>query len=159
MKIDQDFIKKFVRYREPFLFIDEASVVDEYQTIAKYKLEKDNYILKGHFPDYPVLPGVLLVEMISQTSLLHIIARTMDEIKPEDLENFSYDAYIVKLNSFNFKNRVEPEANIEIKIEVKPSFIENFFDATGKVFVDGKLKGYGSIILFFRIRKSKKEDQ
>jgi hypothetical protein len=55
------------------------------------------------------------------------------------------------LNSFNFKNRIEPEADIDIKVDVKPSLIENFFEATGQVYEKNKLKCYGSMFLYFKI--------
>lgn len=53
-------------HRDPFLFLDELLEVDEHHTLAKRVFTDDHFFFRGHFPDYPVVPGVILVETMAQ---------------------------------------------------------------------------------------------
>ncbi|MCX7995876.1 MAG: 3-hydroxyacyl-ACP dehydratase FabZ [candidate division WOR-3 bacterium] len=65
MNIDE--IKKILPHREPFLFVDEVLEISDKKIIAKRTIEKDEYFFQGHFPNDPIMPGVLIVEAIAQT--------------------------------------------------------------------------------------------
>lgn len=71
-----DYIKKIIKHRPPFLLIDKIEQIYPDEKIIKgsYLIKKDDPILKGHFPDYPIFPGVMHIEMIGQLGLcLHRI--------------------------------------------------------------------------------------
>ncbi|MCL2481203.1 MAG: 3-hydroxyacyl-ACP dehydratase FabZ [Spirochaetaceae bacterium] len=59
-------IKDLLPHREPFLFVDEIEKSDEKEIIAYKTFTPSEYFFKGHFPDYPVVPGVILVETMAQ---------------------------------------------------------------------------------------------
>lgn len=55
-----------IPHRDPFIFLDELLEVDEKHTVAKRVFTSDHFFFKGHFPGYPVVPGVILVETMAQ---------------------------------------------------------------------------------------------
>ncbi|UCF70551.1 MAG: 3-hydroxyacyl-ACP dehydratase FabZ [candidate division WOR-3 bacterium] len=64
--MDIEEIKRILPHRPPFLFVDEVMEISEKRILAKKYVREDEYFFKGHFPDEPIMPGVLMVEAIAQ---------------------------------------------------------------------------------------------
>lgn len=64
--MDLDEIKSILPHREPFLFVDEVLEINEKRIVAKKFIKDDEYFFKGHFPQEPIMPGVLIVEALAQ---------------------------------------------------------------------------------------------
>ena len=60
-------IEKLLPHRKPFLFVDEIVEADEKQIIARHVFKESEFFFQGHFPEYPVVPGVILVETMAQS--------------------------------------------------------------------------------------------
>ena len=60
-------IESLLPHREPFLFVDEIVQADEKKIVATHVFTEKEFFFKGHFPEYPVVPGVILVETMAQS--------------------------------------------------------------------------------------------
>ena len=68
---DKEKIKSILPHREPFLFIDEVIEIEGTQRVVAVKyVEKNESFFQGHFPGNPVMPGVLIIEAMAQTSII-----------------------------------------------------------------------------------------
>ena len=101
-------IKKLLPHREPFIFVDEILEREEGKKItASKKIKNDEFWVKAHFPDLPVMPGVLIVEALAQASLL-IFDKSEEDLFP----------IFVKIEDFVFKKPVFPSSLLILKSEV-----------------------------------------
>jgi 3-hydroxyacyl-[acyl-carrier-protein] dehydratase len=60
-------IESLLPHREPFLFVDEIISADKEKIVAKHIFTEKEFFFKGHFPQYPVVPGVILIETMAQS--------------------------------------------------------------------------------------------
>jgi 3-hydroxyacyl-[acyl-carrier-protein] dehydratase len=60
-------IEALLPHREPFLFVDEIISADKETIVARHVFTEKEFFFKGHFPQYPVAPGVILIETMAQS--------------------------------------------------------------------------------------------
>ena len=65
MSVTKD-IKSLLPHRKPFLFVDEIISCDAEGSVSEHVFTEDEFFFEGHFPEYPVVPGVILVETMAQ---------------------------------------------------------------------------------------------
>ena len=70
MLLNKEQIKEIIPYQEPFLFVDGVEEIGENSISGFYQTSKDDYYFKGHFVDFKIMPGVLVVEALAQLSTI-----------------------------------------------------------------------------------------
>ncbi len=125
--MNQEEIKKILPHRDAMLLIDEAEVVDG-AAHGRKEIKGDEWFLKGHFPDAPIVPGVILCEILAQSTCVLL----NDKISGESLPVFT------GLNKVKFRNPVKPGDVFETKCEIIKEK-SPFYFAKGEGYVDGRL--------------------
>ena len=136
MKLNKEGIKNIIPQREPFLMIDEVEdfIPGESATAYKY-VNEEEYYFKGHFPDNPIMPGVLIVESLAQTGAVAILSME---------ENKGKNALFGGIDKLRFKKQVVlgDTLKLEVKIIKRKGPIgigEAIATVDGKVAVKGEL--------------------
>ncbi|MCP4602857.1 MAG: beta-hydroxyacyl-ACP dehydratase [Proteobacteria bacterium] len=114
-----DDIKKLLPHRDPFLLIDGIEGVDFEQQgiIGSRKIDPNDPIFQGHFPDYPIYPGVLQIEMIGQLAICYD-AFAKEKTVEIDKDYSEIGIRVIKISHTLFQNEVLPNARIKIIAKV-----------------------------------------
>ena len=104
-------IKDLIPQREPFLFISEVQEITENTICASMTFTEDMEFFKGHFPDNPIVPGVLLTEHCFQTGAALISSKSTGNFQGKL-------AVVSRINSAKFKNIVRPNEHIMTTTEI-----------------------------------------
>ena len=112
IKLNKQDIIKLLPHREPMLLIDELSEIQKLSSAtAVVKVRKDSFFVQGHFPDNPVMPGVLIVESFGQAAAA-LTAHGLDKATYEDKLVF-----LMGVEKARFRNPVIPDCDLILKIE------------------------------------------
>jgi len=124
--MNKEQIKEILPHREPMLLIDEVELKDG-KAVGKCHVKGDEYFVQGHFPGNPVVPGVILCEMLGQSACVLLIdqARGMTPM-------------FTGLDKVKFRNPVLPGDTLKTECEIIRQR-GNFYFAKGKGRVNGKL--------------------
>ena len=125
-------IAKLIPHREPMLLIDELRDIKTlHSATAIMNVKKDAFFVDGHFPDNPVMPGVLIVEAFGQAAA----ALTAHGLDKSTYENKL--VFLMGVEKARFRNPVIPDCKLELKIEAIRSH-GKVWKYKGDAFVDGK---------------------
>ncbi len=106
----QEEIKKIIPHRDPFLLIDTIEEMDEGKKVVATKhMKEDEFWFKGHFPDYPVVPGVLMLEMMAQAGAVSMLALP---------ENKGKLGFFGGVKEAKFRRQVVPGDTLRIEVEI-----------------------------------------
>ena len=119
-------------HREPMLLIEELTNIKKlFSATAIVNVQKDSFFVQGHFPNNPVMPGVLIVEAFGQAAA----ALTAHGIDRETYENKL--VFLMGIEKARFRNPVIPDCKLELNIEAIRSH-GRVWKYKGEAFVDGK---------------------
>ena len=131
-KLKKSEIIELLPHREPMLLIDELIDIKKlHSATAIMNVKKDAFYVNGHFPDNPVMPGVLIVEAFGQAAA----ALTAHGIDKKDYENKL--VFLMSVEKARFRNPVIPDCKLELKIEAIRSH-GRVWKYKGEAFVDNK---------------------
>ena len=131
--MNKEELKNVLPHREPMLLVDESRLEGD-STYSSYHVRGDEFFLQGHFPDYPVVPGVILCEIMGQCCSTLMLAELPGRL-----------TFYAGMDKVRFKNQVRPGDTIEVTGKITSRRGLTFFvDAESKV--DGKLCAKGSLI-------------
>tara|TARA_B100001123_G_C14627955_1_gene756540 strand:- start:81 stop:542 length:462 start_codon:yes stop_codon:yes gene_type:complete len=110
--IDKKEIERLLPHREPMLLIDKLiNIVPLKSATAIVNVKKTSFFVQGHFPNQPVMPGVLIVEAFGQAAA----ALTAHGIDPKEYENKL--VYLMSVDKARFRNPVIPDCILNLDIE------------------------------------------
>ena len=132
IKLNKQDIVDLLPHREPMLLIDELSEIQKLSSAtAVVKVRKDSFFVQGHFPDNPVMPGVLIVESFGQAAA----ALTAHGLDKSTYENKL--VFLMGVEKARFRNPVIPDCDLILKIEAIRSH-GRVWKYKGEAFVDDK---------------------
>ncbi len=125
--MNKEEIMKILPHRDNMLLLDEVIKEDEYAH-GFYKIPEDAFFLKGHFPGAPVVPGVILCEILAQSTCVLL----SDQMQANKMPMYT------GLNNVRFKSPVKPGDIFETKCRITRSKFPFFF-AEGSGYVGDRL--------------------
>jgi 3-hydroxyacyl-[acyl-carrier-protein] dehydratase len=131
-RLNKKQIIELLPHREPMLLIDELTdIIKLKSATAIMNVKKSAFYVNGHFPNNPVMPGVLIVEAFGQAAA----ALTAHGIDEKDYKNKL--VFLMSVEKARFRNPVIPDCKLELKIEAIRSH-GRVWKYKGEAFVEGK---------------------
>ena len=129
MKLEIDAIKKLIPHRDPFLFVDTCEIIKPGEYGKSEKLfSKDEYFFKGHFPDKPIVPGVIIVEAMAQTAGI-VVSYKLREFEEKSV-------LFMSVTKAKFRKPVLPNERVSFEVKFVNS-VKDVYKFEGICFKDG----------------------
>ncbi len=107
--MDREAIKQVIPHREPFLLVDEIHELTGETVRGALQLTGEEAWFRGHFPNEPIMPGVLMIEAIAQCGAVLVLSQEQFRGKT---------AYFAKVDKVRFRRKVVPGDCLELKMDV-----------------------------------------
>ncbi|MEH7300023.1 MULTISPECIES: 3-hydroxyacyl-ACP dehydratase FabZ [Neobacillus] len=108
--LDTEQIKEIIPHRYPFLLVDRILEVEEgVRAVGIKNVSANEEFFNGHFPDYPVMPGVLIVEALAQVGAVAMLKKE---------ENRGRLAFFAGIDGCRFKKQVKPGDQLRLEVEI-----------------------------------------
>lgn len=136
--MDVNKIRELLPHRPPFLLVDKVMELNENNIITMKNVTMNEPFFLGHFPDEPVMPGVLIVEAIAQSGGLLVLS-SVDE-------PHRYSTYFLKIDKVKFKRKVVPGDTLIFKCEYLAPTRRGVVTMHGEAYVGNELACEGDFI-------------
>jgi len=124
-------IRKILPHRNPFLLVDKITFLDEWVVTGIKNVTMNETFFVGHFPDEPIMPGVLQIEALAQVGGILLLSSVPD---PEN-----YLLYFMRIDSVRFKRKVVPGDTLNIRMMLTEPIKRGIALCKGEGFVGDQL--------------------
>lgn len=124
-------IRRLLPHRYPFLLVDKIVSISDKVIVGVKNVTTNEPFFQGHFPQEPVMPGVLLVEAMAQTAGILVLH------DKEDAERYS--TYFLKIDNVKFRHKVVPGDTLVFRLEFMSEVRRGLANVKGYCFVGGKI--------------------
>lgn len=100
-------VTSVIPHRPPFLFVDRVVEIGENRIVAVRTFRLEEAFFQGHFPDHPVVPGVLMLEGLAQTMAYYTLHKTKKE-----------RVFLIGIDKARFRSMVEPGKEIQYEVSI-----------------------------------------
>lgn len=129
--LDINEIKGLLPHRYPFLLVDKVMQMSDTNIVAVKNVTFNEMHFIGHFPDEPVMPGVLHVEAMAQSAGIMVLSQ-MDDPR-------LYSTYFLSINNVKFRNKVVPGDSLVMKVFLTSPIRRGLASLKGYCFVNGRV--------------------
>ena len=148
MIINKDEIKQYLPHREPFLFLDKCEIIEiGIKGIGYRKFLPNEFFFEGHFPQKPIVPGVILIEALAQTAGV-VVSKGF-------LNNENKSVLFMSISSAKFRKPVIPNDEITFNVHFLNS-VKSVYKFQGEA-NNGKVKVCEAVFSAMIINKEYKE--
>ena len=134
---DATAIQTLLPHRHPFLLVDKIIELSDTHVVGIKNVTHDEYFFNGHFPNNPVMPGVLQLEALAQAGGILALSLVDDSVK--------WDTYFLKIDNAKFKNMVVPGDTLILKMELIAPIRRGICQMQGTAYVGNKIVSEGEL--------------
>jgi UDP-3-O-[3-hydroxymyristoyl] N-acetylglucosamine deacetylase / 3-hydroxyacyl-[acyl-carrier-protein] dehydratase len=129
-------IKEYLPHRYPFLMVDKIMYISDNEVVGIKNVTHNEPFFQGHFPDEPVMPGVLLIEAMAQTGGLLVLCK---------LEG-KYSTYFIRIDNVKFRKKVVPGDTLIFKVTLTSPIRRGIATMKGVTYVGSKIVAEGEFM-------------
>lgn len=127
--MNREEIEALIPHRPPMLLVDQVVQRDQQTIVCRKTFRPEEYFFQGHYPDFPLVPGVILCEAAMQAGAI-LLAAWMEEGRGVPVAT--------RMNDVRFKRMVRPGETIEMQVRLNERLADAFF-MTATIRCEGKL--------------------
>ncbi len=142
--LTKQMILDLIPHRPPFLFVDEIRELSDEKVVAAYRFKENEFFFQGHYPEHPIVPGVILCEAAMQAGAVFLAARFGKEVaeKPENADK-KLMPVVGRIDEVKFKKIVGPGDVIECEVALREKMARAYF-------LNAKITAGGELVSRFR---------
>lgn len=138
--MNREQIMEILPHRDPILLVDEVLELGDDFVVAKKRIKNSEPVLTGHFPDYPIYPGVYIIEGLAQAAGILLLRNANRRVVP----------LFLGIDEARFKREVRPECDLVYEVKL----VE---ERAGIYILDAKARVDGNVVAKAKLMVGKKD--